>query len=131
MKGKLAEKAAGFYFTAVAVIAAVAALIWYAVWASGRNMDVVIILALIIGIVADILLVIKDNDYLKVFATAVYSVAVVKLLTDSVGSFVDALQGINMFGDATQVQTIIQMSLIMALSVLASILAGFFKQSKE
>ena len=52
-------------------------------------------------------------------------------VTNQVGSFVDAFQGINMFGDATQVGTIISISIVMAVSMVLTVLAGFMRRKKE
>jgi hypothetical protein len=89
-----------------------------------------IVAALLVGLVADVVIVFKDIDLLNVVATACYSIAAVKIFTDSVGSFVDALQGINMFGDATQVGTIISIGAVMWVGVLLSIIASFLKKVK-
>lgn len=128
----LKTKAIGFYFTTFAGIIAVLAMIRFLMWAPNHgSVDAVITAALTIGIVVDVILVFKDNEYLTVIATACYSVALVKLLTNSVGSFVDAFQGIQMFGDATQVGTIISISEVIAISILASIIASFLKRVKK
>ena len=111
MSGKLKQKAVGFYFLVITAIIGIVSLIRFAVWASAHGaMDGVIIAALVIGLILNVILFVRDNNYLIVFMTACYSVAMIKVLTDSVGSFVDAFQGINMFGDATQVGTIISIS---------------------
>lgn len=131
MSAKLKEKAVGFYFLVITAIIGIISLIRFAVWAPAHNtMDAVIIVALVIGIVLNVILLIKDNDYLIILMTACYSVATIKVLTDSVGSFVDAFQGINMFGDATQVGTIISISAVMGVGVLLSIIASFLKRVK-
>ena len=132
MKEKLNSKAIGFYFIAAAGILAVVSLARFLMWAPAHSaMDAVIVGALIIGLVIDVVLCVKDNDYLTILATICYSVAAVKLLTNSVGSFVDAFQGINMFGDATQVNTIISIAAVMGIGTLLSIVAGFLKRVKE
>lgn len=128
----LSEKAVGFYFTAAAAIAAVISIIRFSIWASSsNNMDAVILAALIVGLLIDIVLIFKDSDYLIILTTVFYSIAVFKLLVNSVGSFVDAFQGINMFGDATQVSTIISISIVMLVSVILSIIASFLKRIKD
>ncbi len=132
MKEKLGTKAAGFYFIVLAALLGIISLIRYLVWAPSHDaFDTVTTAALVIGIIIDIILFIKDNDYLVIVTTVCYTVAAVKLLTDSVGSFVDAYQGINMFGDATQVGTIISISVVMGISVLFSIISGFLRRVKE
>lgn len=124
--------AAGFYFVALAGIIGIFSIVRFLMWAPAHNsMDYVILVALVAGVAADVVLLIKDWDLLTVFATACYSIGAVKMLTDSVGSFVDAFQGINMFGDATQVGTIIQIAAVMLVSVLLSIIAAFMKRWKE
>lgn len=128
----LKSKSAGFYFMVLAGIAAIVSMIRFLLWAPNHgSMDGIIIIALAAGIVLDIILAVKDNEYMIVASTACYSIALVKLLANSVGSFVDAFQGIQMFGDATQVSTIISISEIMAVSVLLSIVSGFLKRIKD
>lgn len=128
----LKEKAVGFYLVILAGIISIISLIRFLMWAPKHgSMDAVIVAALAAGLILDIILILKDNDYLVVAATACYSIAVIKLLTNSVGSFVDAFQGIQMFGDATQVSTIISISKVMAVGVLLSVIASFMKRVKE
>ena len=127
----LKNKAAGFYFAIIACVIGIISMIRFVMWAPKHNsMDYIIIAALVIGIVLDIVLMVREYSILKVLATACYSVAAVKILTDSVGSFVDALQGINMFGDATQVGTIISIAAVMFVGVLLSIISSFLKYRK-
>lgn len=125
----LRKKAIGFYFMVLSGVLAIIAISRYASWAPANYvMNPLILAVLIIGIVLDLLLVLYDNDYLVVAATACYSVALFQLLADNVGSFVDAFQGIVMFGDPTQVGTILSISYIIAGSILASIIASFTKR---
>lgn len=132
MKEKLGTKAVGFYVIMLAALLGMVSLIRYVMWAPAHNvMDAVIVVALVLGIILDIILFIKDNDYLVIMMTVCYSIAAVKLLTDSVGSFVDAIQGINMFGDSSQVGTIISIAAVMGVSVLLSIISGFLRRVKE
>lgn len=93
-------------------------------------MDYIILAALAAGCLLDVILVFRDNAYMVIAATACYSIAGVKLLTNSVGSFVDAFQGINMFGDATQVGTIISIAGVMFVGIVLSICAGFLKRTE-
>lgn len=132
MKEILKSKSVGFIFVAAAAVSAIVSLVWFLTWASARQaMDGLLVGALLVGLVCDIILVGKDCDYLMILSTACYSFGLFKLLTNSVGSFVDAFQGINMFGDATQVNTIISISIAMAVSAVLSIVASFLKRVKE
>jgi len=94
-------------------------------------MDVTIILALAAGMVMNMILAVKDEDLLVVLQAACYAYALFRHLTNQVGSFVDSFKGINMFGDATQVGTIVSISIGMAVSVAVTIVAGFMKRGKE
>jgi hypothetical protein len=130
--GVFRDRPTGFYFAAFAGVTAIAAITRYATWAPAHDgVNVLILAALAIGLVMNAILVIHDNDYLVIAVSACYSIALFQLLADSVGSFVDAFQGINLFGDATQVGTILFISCIMAASVVASISASFMTRAKE
>lgn len=127
-----AKKAFGFYLIVIAAVAAIISLIRFCIWAPAHHvMDVTIILALAAGIVMNLIMVVKDEDVLVVLSSASYAYALFRHLTNQVGSFVDAFQGINMFGDATQVGTIVSISIGMAVSVVLAILAGFMRREKE
>lgn len=132
MSSIISKKAFGFYLVMVAAIAGVISLIRFQSWAPAHNaMDATIAAALVAGIVIDVVMIIKDEDILVVLSTACYAYALFRHLTNQVGSFVDAFQGINMFGDATQVGTIISIAVVMAVSAGLSILAGFMRREKE
>jgi hypothetical protein len=131
MNSKTGTKAVGFYFVIVAAVLAVVSLVRFLMWAPQNNAsDMLIVAALVVGLIADVVMLVKDIAYLNTIATACYSIAAVKIFTDSVGSFVDAFQGINMFGDATQVGTIISIGVVMWIGVLVSIIASFLKKVK-
>lgn len=131
MNAKLKEKAVGFYFLIVTAVIGIVSLIRFIIWAPAHNaMDTMVVAAIVIGLILNVILFVKDHDFLIVLMTASYSVATVRILTDSVGSFVDAFQGINMFGDAAQVGTIVSISAVLAVGVLLSIIASFLKRVK-
>ncbi|MCR5101513.1 MAG: hypothetical protein K6B41_09180 [Butyrivibrio sp.] len=131
MKNILEGKAYGICVVALSFIVAVIALIRYLLWAPAHNTtNFLVVAALVIGIIINVIVVFKDEDILLVALTACYSFAVFRHLADQVGSFVDAFQGINMFGDATQVGNIISIAIIMGASVLLAIISGFVKREK-
>ena len=124
------KRTIGSYFVILAGILGILSLVRFQMWAPKHNgSDLLITSGLVIGILADVILLVKEMDILKVIATAAYTIAAVRLLADSVGSFVDAFQGIVMFGDATQVGTIITIAAVMLAAVLVSVIASFMKQS--
>lgn len=131
MKSFLKNKAAGFYFLVVACVLAVVSFVYYITWAQGLSaVSSVIAAGLLAGIAVNVLLLFFDNDFLVIALTVLYGVAVSQLLVDSVGSFADALQGIVMFGDPTQVGTIISISMLILCGVVMAIISGFTKRVK-
>lgn len=132
MKEKLGKKAIGFYFVLLAALLGIISIVRFVMWGSAhKTLDMVTIAALAAAVIINVILMVKDIDYLVIAGTVCYSIAAVKLLTDSVGSFVDAFQGIKMFGDATQVGTIVSISVGIGVSILLSIISGFLKREKE
>lgn len=126
------NKAIGFYVILVSAAIALVSLIRYGMWAPSHNaMDVTVIIALVIGIVLNLILTVKDEDLLVVISVVCYSYALFRHLTNQVGSFVDSFQNINMFGDATQVGTIVSIAIVMAVGVILSIVAAFMKREKD
>lgn len=131
MKNFIAKKSVGFYFLLIAIAAAIIATIQFATWAPAhKTTDTLLMVVLVLGIAVDVILMFFDNDYLTILATIFYSIGFFRLLVDSVGSFVDKLQGIVMFGDSSQVGTIIMMAAIIGISVAASIIASFLRRVK-
>lgn len=122
----------GMCLIMLSLILGVVSLVRFLSWGNANGgMDTVIAAGLIVAILMDVLVIWKDSQAAIILATVGYTVAAVKLLTNSVGSFVDAFQGINMFGDATQVGTIVNIASVMFISVLFSIVASFMKHIKE
>ena len=129
MKNFISNKSYGLCVVVLAFIVAVISLVRYLAWAPAHNAtNSLVVAALIIGIVLNVIVVFKDEDLLLVAVTACYSFAVFRHLADQVGSFVDAFQGINMFGDATQVGNIISIAIVMGLCVVLTIISGFLKR---
>ena len=125
------EKAIGFYTLLLAGLLAVVSFIRYIGWAPAHDaMNSLILLGLIAGFAVNVLLIFFDSDYLIIVMTALYSIALFQLLVDSVGSFVDAYQGIVMFGDPSQVGTILSISALITASIAASVFTGFLRRKK-
>lgn len=131
MKSFFKGKAAGFYLLMAAGVLAIAAAIYYISWATENHaMNNIVLLGFGLGIAINVLLLFFDNDYLVVLQTALYSIALIQLFADSAGSFADAYQGIVMFGDPTQVGTIITIGVIIGGGVVMSICSGFMGRKK-
>ncbi len=132
MKEFFSNKSLGIIPVIISLVAAVIALIRFMAWAPAHNaMDGLVVATLIVGVILNVLVIVKDEDILMVAITACYSFAVFKHLANQVGSFVDAFQGINMFGDATQVGNIISIGIVMGIGVLFAIIAGFMKRERD
>ena len=125
------NKSIGAVFVVIAFVITLIGLVRYLMWAPAHNTsDGLIIGAAIIGLILNIIVLVKDIDILIIAITACYSFAVFKHLANQVGSFVDAFQGINMFGDATQVGNIISIAYLMGIGVILTIISGFLKREK-
>ena len=132
MKNILGKLGKGAYLLVCAAILGIISMMWFVLWASRHDgMDGLIVAMLLLGVALDLILLVRDNEFLIIISVGCYSIAVVRLLTNSVGSFVDAYQGVKMFGDSSQVTTIVKMSVIMGISVLISIIAAFLNRRKE
>ena len=127
----LKNKAAGFYLLLVALVFAVISTIYYVSWAQANfAMNSVVVIAMAAGLAVNLLLLFVDSDYLVVILTALYGVCMIQLLEDNAGSFADAYQGIVMFGDPTQVGTVLTIAALAAVAALAVIVAGFMNRRK-
>ena len=127
----LKNKAAGFYLLLVALVFAVISTIYYVSWAQANfAMNSVVVIAMAAGLAVNLLLLFVDSDYLVVILTALYGVGMIQLLVDNAGSFADAYQGIVMFGDPTQVGTVLTIAALAAVAALAVIVAGFMNRRK-
>lgn len=132
MKAFFGKKTIGFLFVPLAGIMGLISLILFIQWAPQHNeMDMLILIPLIVAVLADICLFKFENDWIQIISTVCYGVSLFRLLTNSVGSFVDAFQGIKMFGDATQVGTILTISKFLAAGAIFSIIASFVRLNKQ
>lgn len=132
MKWNGKTKGVGFYFLILAAVLALVSFARYMQWAPLHYaMSPVILIGLIAGFAVNILLLFWDNEYVVIITTVLYAVGLFQLLVNSVGSFVDAYQGIVMFGDPTQVGTIVSISVGIAGSCIAMIIAGFLTRVKQ
>lgn len=132
MQKLIKNKSIGFYTIVAAALFEVAGLIWFMTWAPAHEAeDMLIPVAIIVGIALTVFTFFRDIDIIMVLIAVCYCLSVIRLLTDSIGSFVDAFQNIVMFGDATQVSTILSMAGVMGIGLLLVIIACFMKREKE
>ncbi len=132
MKTFLSTKAVGFYIVVLAALAGIVSGGMFLMWGKSAGASpFLIVAALGLGVVCDVILMLKEIIWLNLIVSVSYTYAVVKLITDNVGSFVDKYQGINLFGDAGQVDTIISISIVIGIAVFLSFAAGFMKRVKE
>lgn len=125
------KKTLGFIPVILAMIVELVGLVRFCLWAGAHNaMDMTLIAAIVIGLISGAIMIFEDIDYLVVIATAAFSYGCIKHFTNQVGSFVDAFQGVNLFGDASQVSNIISIGIILAAGILLMIISGFLKREK-
>lgn len=127
----LQNKARGFYLLIVALLLGIVSTIYYVSWAQANYaMNSVVVIVMAAGLAVNLLLLFVDSDYLMVALTALYGWGMFQLLVDNAGSFADAYQGIVMFGDPTQVGTVLTIAALILLAVLLVIVSAFMKRRK-
>lgn len=116
----------GAYLTILAMLVGVTGLIRYLSWSSAHgSVDNIVAAGFVIGMVFDVILICREDSIFCILATVGYSLALFRILADSVGTFVDMFQGINMFGDVTQIGNIVTISAFAAISTVLSIIVSF------
>lgn len=131
MKSYLKNKTAGFYLLLVAIALTIVSIAYYVSWATAHYaMNNIVIIALGVGLAVNVLLLFVDSDYLLVSLTALYSIGMFQLLVDNAGSFADAYQGIVMFGDPTQVGTVLTIAAFIAGGVILAIVSSFMSRKR-
>lgn len=131
MKTFFKGKAVGFYLLLAALILGIASTVYYVLWGNANYaLNQVVAIALGVGVAVNVLLLFIHSDYLKIALTALYGAGMIQLAVDNAGSFADAYQGIVMFGDPTQVGTLIQMIAMLGVAVLCVIVASFMGTKK-
>lgn len=116
----------GAYLTILAMLVGVIGLVRYISWSSSHGgVDPIVAVGFVIAMVFDVVLICRDDSIFCILATVGYSLALFSLLADSVGTFVDMFQGINMFGDVTQIGNIVFISVFAAVSAVLSIIVSF------
>lgn len=131
MKAYFSNKAAGYYFVLIACILGLISCVRFQLWGmAAGTADTITLALLILGVVLSVVLLVRDMDWLVIAASTCYMAAAAKIVTDNVGSFVDYIQGINLFGDASQVSNIISISAVIAVGALLSIIASFLRRVK-
>ncbi|MHC1721768.1 MAG: hypothetical protein AB9836_01040 [Aminipila sp.] len=124
-------RAAGIWPLLLAAVFAVVSFIRYFIWAQANYaMNNLVLIGLAAGFAVNVMLFVIDSDYLIILLTVLYSIALLQLVVDSVGSFVDAYQGIVMFGDPTQVGAILILCALIGAGVLCVIISGFMQRRR-
>lgn len=132
MKSLLMNRKSGVYVLIVSILLQFVSTINYFTWASGLgSVDRIVIgglgLSLVVGIAAFLL----SSDILLVIDTALCSCGTLQLIVASAGSFVDAYQGIVMFGDPSQVGRILTICATALLAIVLLIVTGFMGFGKK
>ena len=82
----LKKKNAGFYFLMVACLVGAVVLVRYTLWATAlKELNPLILAALIVGVCLDIALYFYDNRLIVIATVGCYSIALFQLLSASVG----------------------------------------------
>ena len=129
---RMKTRGLGTWFALGAAVLALAAEIIYLIWAPAHAGVLPRIWIPLLGAAAaELLLILTNLDYFGIIGSACSAISLFTLLDQSVGSFVDAFQGIVMFGDSTQVGLILLMAGLMAVSMILCVLSCFAKRVRK
>lgn len=132
MKNLFRNRRAGGYVLTVSVLLQLVAAINYLTWAGKlSSIDPMIIGGLCLGCAAGVGAFLLNSDLLLVADTALCSYGMLQLATASAGSFADFYQGIVMFGDPSQVPTILTICAMAMLAIVLLIVSGFMGFGKK
>lgn len=122
------KKYAGAYVClAAAVLAAIGLVIYLVQGAAGSAIWIFLALAVILG-AAGFFVKHFAADVCGLLAMACVTYALCRYLYDSITVFLDALNGITMFGSSTSLSSVITLLVLLFLSALAFIVSCFMKR---
>ena len=127
----LKNKALGYYVGLLGGIAAVIALAFYINYGNmtgQRNMLVIVPLVCVIAL--QIVSIFFENDLLIMAAPALCMIPLGAFLFDSVGTIVDYVFNLTLYGDVSQIGNVARMSVITGIGVIVLLVSTFMKRQK-
>lgn len=125
------DKAAGFYVGAAGGILMLLTLVIYA--ANMKALDqknMLVIFPLLLAVIVEIGIYFKENDWLKVIAPVLCSIALASFAVDSVGTLVDYFFNLTMFGNKATMGTVTILLSLMGIELIVLLISSFMKDVK-
>ncbi len=128
------NKSVGFWAAALsAVLALVCLVIMFVYKSQGGIVDTWVIVAMVAGIVCEILLCLGDKvwtDYVGIIGAALLAFVFVKVLADGIWNIAESINGIRMSGIPELAGLNITLAVINLVAIIAAIVACFAKKRK-
>lgn len=125
------DKAAGFYVGAAGGILMLLTLVIYA--ANMKALDqknMLVIFPLLLAVIVEIGIYFKENDWLKIIAPVLCSIALASFAVDSVGTLVDYFFNLTMFGNKATIGTVTILLSLMGIELVVLLISSFMKDVK-
>lgn len=125
------DKAAGFYVGAAGGILMLLTLVIYA--ANMKALDqknMLVIFPLLLAVIVEIGIYFKENDWLKIIAPVLCSIALASFAVDSVGTLVDYFFNLTMFGNKATMGTVTILLSLMGIELVVLLISSFMKDVK-
>lgn len=125
------DKAAGFYVGAAGGILMLLTLVIYA--ANMKALDqknMLVIFPLLLAVIVEVGIYFKENDWLKVIAPVLCSIALASFAVDSVGTLVDYFFNLTMFGNKATMGTVTILLSLMGIELIVLLISSFMKGVK-
>lgn len=125
------DKAAGFYVGAAGGILMLLTLAIYA--ANMKALDqknMLVIFPLLLAVIVEIGIYFKENDWLKIIAPVLCSIALASFAVDSVGTLVDYFFNLTMFGNKATMGTVTILLSLMGIELVVLLISSFMKDVK-
>lgn len=125
------DKAVGFYVGAAGGILMLLTLVIYA--ANMKALDqknMLVIFPLLLAVIVEVGIYFKENDWLKVIAPVLCSIALASFAVDSVGTLVDYFFNLTMFGNKATMGTVTILLSLMGIELIVLLISSFMKGVK-
>lgn len=125
------DKAAGFYFGAAGgVLMLITLMIYAANMKALEQKNMWVVFPLLLAVVVEAGICFKENDWLKVLAPVLCSIAFASFAVDSVGTLVDYFFNLTMFGNKATMGTVTLLLVLMGTELIVLLISSFMKGLK-
>lgn len=132
MQGKMSGRTMGFYLGLAGGVLAVIALILYVIYGNvtgERNM--MVLLPLTAAAALQVVSIFVDSDELVIVSPALCAVALSAFIVDSINTLVGYFFNLDMFGDASMIGSVAQISIFTGVAVVVLLVSSFMKKKAD